>query len=139
METDFGLGTGGGQGRAVHVGGGRQLAVLLEFRGQTPFKIGRGELLKAAALMGGLKKKMEQVFRAADFDGDGKKTVDFGFATAERASSVAIQQDGKIVALKDTIRGFKAIIAGEYDHLPEQAFYMIGAIEEAVEKAKSLA
>src|SRR5467141_1455667 len=48
-------------------------------------------------------------------------------------------QDGKIVHLKDTIRGFKAIIAGEYDHLPEQAFYMIGAIEEAVEKAKTLA
>src|ERR1700728_26695 len=47
-------------------------------------------------------------------------------------------QDGKIVSLKDTIRGFKAIIAGEYDHLPEQAFYMIGAIEEAVEKAKTL-
>jgi F-type H+-transporting ATPase subunit beta len=48
-------------------------------------------------------------------------------------------QDGKIVPLKDTIRGFKAIIDGEYDHLPEQAFYMIGAIEEAVEKAKTLA
>jgi F-type H+-transporting ATPase subunit beta len=48
-------------------------------------------------------------------------------------------QDGKIVPLKDTIRGFKAIIAGEYDHLPEQAFYMIGAVEEAVEKAKTLA
>src|ERR1700709_1654110 len=47
-------------------------------------------------------------------------------------------QDGKIVSLKDTIRGFKAIVAGEYDHLPEQAFYMIGAIEEAVEKAKTL-
>jgi F-type H+/Na+-transporting ATPase subunit beta len=47
-------------------------------------------------------------------------------------------QDGKIVPLKDTIRGFKAIIAGEYDHLPEQAFYMIGGIEEAVEKAKTL-
>src|ERR1022692_3365963 len=47
-------------------------------------------------------------------------------------------QDGKIVPLKDTIRGFKAIIAGEYDHLPEQAFYMIGAIEEAVENAKTL-
>jgi F-type H+/Na+-transporting ATPase subunit beta len=47
-------------------------------------------------------------------------------------------QDGKIVPLKDTIRGFKAIISGEYDHLPEQAFYMVGAIEEAVEKAKTL-
>jgi F-type H+-transporting ATPase subunit beta len=47
-------------------------------------------------------------------------------------------QDGKIVPLADTIRGFKAIIAGEYDHLPEQAFYMVGGIEEAVEKAKTL-
>ena len=45
---------------------------------------------------------------------------------------------GKIVPLADTIKGFKAIVDGEYDHLPEQAFYMVGAIEEAVEKAKSL-
>ena len=47
-------------------------------------------------------------------------------------------QDGKIVPLKDTIRGFKGILDGEYDHLPEQAFYMVGAIEEAVAKAKTL-
>ncbi|MGC3962616.1 MAG: F0F1 ATP synthase subunit beta [Rhodocyclaceae bacterium] len=45
---------------------------------------------------------------------------------------------GKYVTLKDTITGFKAIVAGEYDHLPEQAFYMVGGIEEAVEKAKTL-
>jgi F-type H+-transporting ATPase subunit beta len=45
---------------------------------------------------------------------------------------------GKYVSLKDTIHGFKAIVDGEYDHLPEQAFYMIGAIEEAAEKAKTL-
>ena len=45
---------------------------------------------------------------------------------------------GKFVSLKDTIRGFKAIIAGEHDNLPEQAFYMVGGIEEAVEKAKTL-
>jgi len=45
---------------------------------------------------------------------------------------------GKYVSLKDTIRGFKAIVEGEYDHLPEQAFYMVGGIEEAVEKAKTL-
>ena len=38
-----------------------------------------------------------------------------------------------------TIRGFKGIVDGEYDHLPEQAFYMVGGIEEAVEKAKKLA
>jgi F-type H+-transporting ATPase subunit beta len=47
-------------------------------------------------------------------------------------------QDGKIVPLADTIRGFKGILAGDYDHLPEQAFYMVGGIEEAVEKAKTL-
>lgn len=46
---------------------------------------------------------------------------------------------GKYVALKDTIRGFKGILDGEYDHLPEQAFYMVGGIDEAVEKAKKLA
>ncbi|MGH8835352.1 MAG: F0F1 ATP synthase subunit beta [Actinomycetes bacterium] len=47
-------------------------------------------------------------------------------------------QDGRIVPLKDTIRGFKGILAGDYDHLPEQAFYMVGDIEEAVAKAKTL-
>ena len=47
-------------------------------------------------------------------------------------------QDGKIVPLKETIAGFKGILAGDYDHLPEQAFYMVGNIEEAVAKAKTL-
>ena len=45
---------------------------------------------------------------------------------------------GKYVSLQDTIRGFKGIIDGEYDEFPEQAFYMVGSIEEALEKAKSL-
>ncbi|MDR1855469.1 MAG: F0F1 ATP synthase subunit beta [Azoarcus sp.] len=45
---------------------------------------------------------------------------------------------GKYVPLKDTIAGFKAIVNGEYDNLPEQAFYMVGSIEEAVEKSKKL-
>jgi F-type H+-transporting ATPase subunit beta len=45
---------------------------------------------------------------------------------------------GKYVSLKETIRGFKAIIDGEFDHLPEQAFYMVGGIDEAIAKAKSL-
>ena len=46
---------------------------------------------------------------------------------------------GKLVALEDTVKGFKGIVAGEYDHLPEAAFYMVGGIEEAVEKAKKMA
>ncbi|PVZ68424.1 F0F1 ATP synthase subunit beta [Pelagibaculum spongiae] len=45
---------------------------------------------------------------------------------------------GKYVSLKDTIAGFKGILAGDFDSLPEQAFYMVGSIEEATEKAKSL-
>ena len=45
---------------------------------------------------------------------------------------------GKYVTLKDTIRGFAGILAGEYDHLPEQAFYMVGSIEEVIEKAKNI-
>lgn len=45
---------------------------------------------------------------------------------------------GKYVSLQETIRGFKGILNGDYDHLPEQAFYMVGSIDEAIEKAKSL-
>jgi len=45
---------------------------------------------------------------------------------------------GIYVSLKDTIAGFKGILAGEYDHLPEQAFYMVGSIEQAVERAAKL-
>jgi F-type H+-transporting ATPase subunit beta len=46
---------------------------------------------------------------------------------------------GKYVSLKDTISGFKGIVEGEYDDVPEQAFYMVGSIDEALEKAKKLA
>jgi F-type H+-transporting ATPase subunit beta len=46
---------------------------------------------------------------------------------------------GKLVALADTIKGFKGLVEGQYDHLPEAAFYMVGTIEEAVEKAAKLA
>ncbi len=56
------------------------------------------------------------------------------FFVAEVFTGVA----GKYVSLKDTIRGFRGIVDGEYDSLPEQAFYMVGSIEEAVEKAKTL-
>ncbi|MBK1643077.1 F0F1 ATP synthase subunit beta [Thiocapsa imhoffii] len=45
---------------------------------------------------------------------------------------------GKYVSVKDTIKDFKAIVSGEYDHLPEQAFYMVGGIEEAVAKAEKM-
>ena len=46
---------------------------------------------------------------------------------------------GKLVSLEDTIKGFKGIVAGDYDHLPEAAFYMVGTIDEAIEKAKEMA
>ena len=56
------------------------------------------------------------------------------FFVAEQFSGIA----GKYVKVEDTIRGFKEIIEGKHDDLPEQAFYMVGTIEEAVEKAKTL-
>jgi F-type H+-transporting ATPase subunit beta len=56
------------------------------------------------------------------------------FAVAETFTGTP----GKYVSLSDTVKGFKAIVAGEYDHLPEQAFYMVGSIEEAEEQGKSL-
>jgi F-type H+-transporting ATPase subunit beta len=46
---------------------------------------------------------------------------------------------GVFVQLADTIKGFKGLVAGEYDHLPEAAFYMVGTIEDAVKKAQKLA
>ncbi len=46
---------------------------------------------------------------------------------------------GKLVAIEDTIKGFKGLVAGDYDHLPEAAFYMVGGIDEALEKAQRLA
>jgi F-type H+-transporting ATPase subunit beta len=45
---------------------------------------------------------------------------------------------GKYVQIAETIKGFKEIAAGKYDDLPEQAFYMVGTIEEAIEKAKAM-
>ena len=57
------------------------------------------------------------------------------FHVAEQFTGVP----GRYVALKDTIRGFRELVDGKWDHLPEQAFYMVGGIDEAVEKAKTLA
>jgi F-type H+/Na+-transporting ATPase subunit beta len=45
---------------------------------------------------------------------------------------------GKFVKIEDTIRGFKEILEGKHDELPEQAFYLVGSIEDAIEKAKTL-
>jgi len=56
-----------------------------------------------------------------------------------QVAEVFTGSEGKYVALKDTIKGFKQVLAGELDHLPEVAFYMVGGIEEVVEKAARLA
>ena len=61
------------------------------------------------------------------------------FSQPFHVAEVFTGSPGKYVSLKDTIRGFKGIVDGEYDHLPEQAFYMVGTIDEAVEKAKKIA
>ncbi|XP_042191946.1 ATP synthase subunit beta, mitochondrial [Callorhinchus milii] len=56
-----------------------------------------------------------------------------------QVAEVFIGHKGKLVPLKDTIKGFQMILSGEYDHLPEQAFYMVGPIEDVVAKAEKLA
>ncbi|MEF2148012.1 F0F1 ATP synthase subunit beta [Luteimonas sp. FXH3W] len=60
------------------------------------------------------------------------------FSQPFHVAEVFTGSPGKYVSLKETIRGFKGIVDGEYDHLPEQAFYMVGGIEEAVEKANKM-
>lgn len=61
------------------------------------------------------------------------------FSQPFHVAEVFTGSPGKYVSLKDTIRGFKMICDGECDHLPEQAFYMVGGIDEAIEKAKKMA
>ena len=46
---------------------------------------------------------------------------------------------GKFVSLEDTIKGFDGLVKGDYDHIPEAAFYLVGTIEEALDKAKKMA
>lgn len=60
------------------------------------------------------------------------------FSQPFHVAEVFTGSPGKYVPLKETIRGFKGIVDGEYDHLPEQAFYMVGSIDEAVEKARKM-
>ncbi|MFT4886828.1 MAG: F-type H+-transporting ATPase subunit beta [Pseudohongiellaceae bacterium] len=75
---------------------------------------------------------------------DDKQTVNRARRVAQFLSQpftvaeVFTNSPGKYVSLKDTIAGFKGILAGDYDHLPEQAFSMVGSIDDAVEKAKNL-
>ncbi len=61
------------------------------------------------------------------------------FSQPFHVAEVFTGSPGKYVTLKETIRGFKMIVDGECDHMPEQAFYMVGGIEEAIEKAKKIA
>ena len=61
------------------------------------------------------------------------------FSQPFHVAEVFTGSPGKYVSLKDTIRGFKMIVDGECDHIPEQAFYMVGGIDEAIEKAKKVA
>ena len=60
------------------------------------------------------------------------------FSQPFHVAEVFTGSPGKYVPLKETIRGFKMIVDGELDHLPEQAFYMVGGIDEAIEKGKKI-
>ena len=69
------------------------------------------------------------------------RAVRFSASCLSRSSvaEVFTGSPGVFVDLQDTIAGFKGIVDGDYDHLPENAFYMIGTIDQAVEKAKKMA
>ena len=60
------------------------------------------------------------------------------FSQPFHVAEVFTGSPGKYVSLKETIRGFKMIVEGEVDHLPEQAFYMVGTIDEAIKKAEDM-
>src|SRR5687768_557625 len=81
---------------------------------------------------------MDEVSPQDKRNGGGARMIQRVLSETLHVAEVFTRSPGKYVTLKDTIRGFKAILNGEYDHLPEQAFYMVGTIEEAVEKAKTL-
>ena len=63
-----------------------------------------------------------------------KKFLSQPFFVAEQFTGLK----GKYVPIKETIKGFKEILAGKHDHLPEQAFYLVGSIDDVIEKAKTL-
>jgi F-type H+-transporting ATPase subunit beta len=66
------------------------------------------------------------------------RKVEKFFSQPFHVAEVFTGSPGKYVSLKETIRGFRMIVDGELDHIPEQAFYMVGGIDEAIEKAKKL-
>jgi F-type H+-transporting ATPase subunit beta len=63
----------------------------------------------------------------------------FFISKNQKVAEVFTGTQGKLVPLKETIKGFKQILNGEFDHIPEVAFYMVGPIEEVVQKAERLA
>ncbi len=67
------------------------------------------------------------------------RKVERFFSQPFHVAEVFTGTPGKLVSLEDTIRGFKGLVNGEYDHLPEAAFYMVGTIEDAIEKGQRLA
>jgi len=91
------------------------------------------ELKDIIAILG-----MDELSEADKLAVNRARKVERFFSQPFTVAEVFTGSPGKYVSLKDTIRGFKGILAGEYDHLPEQAFYMVGSIEEAVEKAATL-
>jgi F-type H+-transporting ATPase subunit beta len=66
------------------------------------------------------------------------RKVEKFFSQPFHVAEVFTGSKGKYVTLKETIRGFRMIVEGECDHLPEQAFYMVGGIDEVFERAKSM-
>ena len=92
-----------------------------------------GVLAGHAPFMSTLRNGDIAVYRSGFGDSPERIAVEGGFA------EVFTGIPGKFVQVEDTVRSFKAVVNGEYDHLPEAAFYMVGGIDEAVAKAEKLA
>jgi len=118
----------------------RQLDPL--FLGQEHYDVARGvqgvlqrykELKDIIAILG-----MDELSEEDKLTVDRARKIERFLSQPFFVAEVFTGSPGKYVSLKETIRGFKGILDGEYDSLPEQAFYMVGTIEEAVEKAKGM-
>jgi F-type H+-transporting ATPase subunit beta len=118
----------------------RQLDPLII--GQEHYEVARGvqsvlqrynELKDIIAILG-----MDELSEEDKLTVDRARKIERFLSQPFHVAEVFTGSPGKYVPLKDTIAGFKGLLAGDYDHLPEQAFYMVGTIEEAVEKGKDL-
>merc|ERR1712002_962798 len=114
-------------------------AVLKASKPATSAQILQNETSRALPALFTTRKDEYAAAAAAKKVAAGKVVAVIGAVVDVQVAEVFTGHAGKLVPLEETIKGFKKILAGEFDHIPEQAFYMVGPIEEVIEKAEKLA